>query len=133
VLIPLWKLTTQTRDKTLGSYLKAIGFIIPLMDPKHTAKYTESVMPSIIQQFRTNEEELRKIILKVLKQIMGCNGVEAGYIRKNVIREFFDSFWMRRMALEKRNYKQLIETTVELAEKVGVIEIVSEIYKGLKD
>lgn len=54
VLIPLWKLTSYTKDKTLGAYLKAIGFIIPLMDPKHTAKYTESVMPAIIQQFRTN-------------------------------------------------------------------------------
>lgn len=75
VLIPLWKLTTHTKDKSLGAYLKAIGFIIPLMDAKHSAKYTESVMPAIIQQFRTNEEELRKIILKVLKQIIGCNGV----------------------------------------------------------
>lgn len=37
------------------------------------------------------------------------------------------------MALEKRNYKQLIETTVEVAKKVGVIEIVEKIYKGLKD
>lgn len=37
------------------------------------------------------------------------------------------------MAIEKRNYKQLIETTVELGKKVGVIEIVERIYKGLKD
>lgn len=94
------------------------------MDPKHTAKYTESVMPAIVQQFRTNEEELRKIILKVLKQIISCNGVEANYIRKNLLQEYFDSFWIRRMAMEKRNYKQLIETTVEVAKKVGVIEIV---------
>lgn len=103
------------------------------MDPKHTAKYTESVMPAIVQQFRTNEEELRKIILKVLKQIIGCNGVEANYIRKNLLQEYFDSFWIRRMAMEKRNYKQLIETTVEVAKKVGVIEIVEKIYKSLKD
>jgi splicing factor 3B subunit 1 len=37
------------------------------------------------------------------------------------------------MASEKRNYKQLIETTVEIAAKVGVIEIVSKVYLGLKD
>jgi len=37
------------------------------------------------------------------------------------------------MASEKRNYKQLIETIVEIASKVGVIEIVSKIYLGLKD
>lgn len=37
------------------------------------------------------------------------------------------------MASEKRNSKQLIETTVEVAVKVGVIEIVEKIYLGLKD
>lgn len=108
VLIPLWKLTTHTKDKTLGAYLKAVGYIIPLMDPKHTSKYTESVLPAIVNQFRTNEEELRKIILKVLKQIIACDGVDANYIRKNLLNEYFDCFWIRRMAIEKRNYKQLI-------------------------
>jgi splicing factor 3B subunit 1 len=37
------------------------------------------------------------------------------------------------MASEKRNYKQLIETTVEVAKRVGVIEIVEKLYLGLKD
>jgi splicing factor 3B subunit 1 len=37
------------------------------------------------------------------------------------------------MASEKRNYKQLIETTVEIATRVGVIEIVEKLYLGLKD
>ena len=37
------------------------------------------------------------------------------------------------MSAEKRNSKQLIETTVEIAAKVGVIDIVEKIYLGLKD
>jgi len=37
------------------------------------------------------------------------------------------------MALDKRNYKQLVETTVELANKVGVAEIVNRIVDDLKD
>jgi len=76
---------------------------------------------------------MRKIILKVLKQIMACDGIEAQYIRKDVLEPFFRCFWVKRMASEKRNYKQLIETTVEVAVKVGVIEIVEKIYLGLKD
>ena len=47
--------------------------------------------------------------------------------------DFFRCFWIRRMAMEKRNYKQLIETTVALATKVGVIESIDKIYLGLKD
>lgn len=37
------------------------------------------------------------------------------------------------MAIEKRNYKQLIETTVELAVKVGGAEIIDKIVAALKD
>ena len=32
--------------------------------------------------------------------------------------EFFRNFWVRRMALDRRNYRQLVETTVEIANKV---------------
>jgi hypothetical protein len=35
-----------------------------------------------------------------------------------VLPEFFKNFWVRRMALDRRNYKQLVETTVEIANKV---------------
>ena len=37
------------------------------------------------------------------------------------------------MALDKRNYAQLVETTVELANKVGGREIISRVVDDLKD
>lgn len=37
------------------------------------------------------------------------------------------------MALDRRNYKQVVETTVELASKAGVSEIIGRIVQGLKD
>ena len=61
---------------------------------------------------------MKKIVLKVVKQCVGTDGVDAEYIRTEVIPEFFKHFWVRRMALDRRNYKQLVETTVELANKV---------------
>jgi splicing factor 3B subunit 1 len=66
----------------LGAFLKAVGFIIPLMEPRHAAQYTKTIMPTLIRQFETPEEEMRKIVLKVLKQIISCNGIEPSYIRK---------------------------------------------------
>ncbi len=78
-------------------------------------------MPTLIRQFETPDDEMRKIVLKVLKQIMACDGIEVAYIRKDVLEPYFRCFWVKRMASEKRNYKQLIETTVEVATKVGVI------------
>jgi splicing factor 3B subunit 1 len=37
------------------------------------------------------------------------------------------------MAAEKRNYRQLIETTTEIGNKVGVTELIQRIHLGLKD
>ena len=48
---------------------------------------------------------------------MATEGVEPDYVRAEILPEFFRSFWVRRMALDRRNYRQLVETTVELASK----------------
>eukprot|EP00455_Lapot_gusevi_P034773 TRINITY_DN3847_c0_g1_i1.p1 TRINITY_DN3847_c0_g1~~TRINITY_DN3847_c0_g1_i1.p1 ORF type:complete len:511 (+),score=174.42 TRINITY_DN3847_c0_g1_i1:32-1534(+) len=50
-----------------------------------------------------------------------------------ILPEFFRNFWLREMAHDRRNYKQVVETTVELATKVGGAEIVSRIVDDLKD
>lgn len=65
-------------------------------------------MPTLVRQFESPDDEMRKIVLKVLKQVMSCSGVEVQYIRKEMLDSFFRCFWVRRMASEKRNYKQLI-------------------------
>ena len=64
---------------------------------------------------------------------MGTDGVESDYVRQEILPEFFRNFWVRRMALDRRNYMQLVETTVELANKVGGAEIISRIVEDLKD
>jgi splicing factor 3B subunit 1 len=50
---------------------------------------------------------------------VGTEGVEPDYIRAEILPDFFRNFWVRRMALDRRNYRQLVETTTELALKVG--------------
>lgn len=58
---------------------------------------------------------MKKIVLKVVKQCVSCTGVEPKYVKDTILSEFFRCFWIRRMALDKRNYKQLVDTTVEIA------------------
>ena len=64
---------------------------------------------------------------------MACPGVTAQYVRDTVNSEFFRIFWERRSAGDKRNYKQLIDTTIEIANKVGGAEILDKIVLKLKD
>ncbi|KAF9432446.1 Splicing factor 3B subunit 1 [Entomortierella beljakovae] len=133
VLKPLREGTMKHRGKGLAAFLKAIGYIIPLMDVEYANQYTKGVMPILIREFQSPDEEMKKIVLKVVKQCAGTDGVTPSYIKEAILPEFFKNFWVRRMALDRRSYKQLVETTVELAQKVGVTEVVSRIVEDLKD
>jgi splicing factor 3B subunit 1 len=133
VLKPLWLGGRVHRGKTLAAFLKAIGFIIPLMDPEYASYYVSNVVPILIREFQTTDEEMKKYVLVVIKQCAATEGVTPTYIREEILPEFFKAFWVRRMALDRRNYKQLVETTVELAQKAGVAEIVGRIVNDLKD
>jgi len=133
VLKPLWKGICQHRGKGLAAFLKAIGYIIPLMDSEYANYYTREVMLVLIREFQTADEEMKKIVLKVVKQCVATDGVAPDYVRNEILPEYFRCFWVRRMALDRRNYRQLVDTTVELANKVGVSEISTRIVEDLKD
>eukprot|EP00198_Chlamydomonas_reinhardtii_P011225 XP_001700562.1 nuclear pre-mRNA splicing factor, component of splicing factor 3b [Chlamydomonas reinhardtii] len=93
--------------EVLAAFLKAIGHIIPLMDAEHAFYYTREVMVVLRREFATPDEEMKKIVLKVVKQCVGTEGVEPDYIRAEILPDFFKAFWNRRMALDRRNYKAL--------------------------
>ncbi|KAH7522061.1 hypothetical protein FEM48_Zijuj07G0097800 [Ziziphus jujuba var. spinosa] len=133
VLKPMWKGIRSHPVKVLAAFLKAIGCIIPLMDAVYASYYTKEVMVVLIREFQSPDQEMKKIVLKVVKQCVSTEGVEPDYIRNNILPEFFRNFWVRRMSLDRRNYKQLVETTVEMANRVGVADIVSRIVEDLKD
>ncbi|XP_065896764.1 splicing factor 3B subunit 1-like isoform X2 [Dysidea avara] len=133
VLVPLWKGIRTHRGKGLAAFLKAIGYLIPLMDNVSANYYTKEVMLILIREFQSPDEEMKKIVLKVVKQCCATDGVEAEYIRQEILPDYFRHFWNHRMALDRRNYKQLVDTTVELANKVGSAEIISRVVEDLKD
>lgn len=133
VLKPLWKGIRSHRGKGLAAFLKAIGYLIPLMDAEYANYYTREVMLILIREFQSPDEEMKKIVLKVVKQCCSTDGVEAQYIKEEILPQFFKHFWNHRMALDRRNYRQLVDTTVEIANKVGASEIINRIVDDLKD
>lgn len=133
ILNPLWTGAKKQRGKGLAGFLKAVGYIIPLMDEEYANYYTSEVMEILLREFQSPDEEMKKVVLKVVSQCAGTEGVTAAYLKENVLPEFFKAFWVRRMALDKRNYRQVVETTVDLAQKVGCGEIIERIVDHLKD
>jgi splicing factor 3B subunit 1 len=83
--------------------------------------YTEEVTIILIREFQTSDEEMKKIVLKVVKQCAATEGVTPQYIKHDILPEFFKLFWVRCMALDRRNYHQVVETIVELTQKAGVV------------
>jgi len=133
VLEPLWRGIHQHRGKGLAAFLKSIGYIIPLMDSEYANYYTREVMDILIREFKSPDEEMKKIVLKVVKQCVATDGVQKEYVKEEIVPPFFKNFWIKRMALDRRNYKQLVDTTVEIANKVGATEIVVKVVDDLKD
>ncbi|XP_046390024.1 splicing factor 3B subunit 1 isoform X1 [Ischnura elegans] len=133
VLKPLWKGIRTHRGKGLAAFLKAIGYLIPLMDAEYANYYTREVMLILIREFQSPDEEMKKIVLKVVKQCCATDGVESQYIKDEILPHFFKHFWNHRMALDRRNYRQLVDTTVEIANKVGASEIINRVVDDLKD
>ncbi|GAB1311422.1 U2 snRNP component prp10 [Madurella fahalii] len=133
ILNPLWTGARKQRGKGLAGFLKAVGYIIPLMDEDYANYYTSQIMEILLREFASPDEEMKKVVLKVVSQCAATDGVTAGYLKEHVLDEFFKSFWVRRMALDKRNYRQVVETTVDIGQKVGVSEILERIVGNLKD
>ena len=133
VIRPLWKGSMEQHGKALVAFLKAIGFVIPLMEESYASHYTRLVMPVLLREFHSPDEQMKRTVLKVIEQCVATAGVEPDYIRQEILPEFIRNFWIRRMALDRRNYNQVIETTEELANKVGCSEIVERIVDDLKD
>ncbi|KAK3719037.1 U2 snRNP component prp10 [Vermiconidia calcicola] len=133
ILNPLWTGARKQRGKGLAGFLKAVGYIIPLMDEEYSNYYTSQIMEILLREFQSPDEEMKKVVLKVVSQCSGTSGVTSAYLKETVLPDFFKSFWVRRMALDKRNYKQVVETTVDLGNKVGVGEIVERVVNNLKD
>ena len=44
---------------------------------------------------------------QVVKQVCTTDGVEPHYIREEVLPHFFKHFWNHRMALDRRNFRQV--------------------------
>lgn len=133
ILNPLWSGCRKARGKGLAGFLKAVGQIIPLMDEEYANYYTSQIMEILLREFSSPDEEMKKVVLQVVKQICETEGVTAMYLKEHMLADFHKSFWVRRMANDRRNYRHVVETTVVLGQKVGVSEIVERLVNNLKD
>jgi splicing factor 3B subunit 1 len=132
ILTPLWEGIQKFKGKILASYLKAVGCLIPLMSSEDASIYTKNIINIVIREFENPQNEMQKIILKVVKQLVSTTGIEPKFIKQKIIDPYFKNFFTLKLSMDKRSYKQIIETTVEIGNKVGTHEILIKIIDELK-
>lgn len=133
VLHSLWQGVRINKGKTLAAFLKAVGFIVPLMSPEHAAHYAKNAMEIVVREFASSDTEMKRIVLVVVKQLVAAEGIDADYVRTEVVPPFFAAFWNRRTALDVRNRKAVVVATIDLAIKVGGAALVERLVDDLKD
>lgn len=133
VLGRLWDGIANHNSKTLAAFLKASGYILPLMDAETAAAAMPRIARVLVREYSSPDDEMRRIVLKVVKQAVATEGVTAEYVRAELLPPFFPAFWDCRTASDRKNARQLVETTIELARKVGAPAVLAPIVPHLSD
>jgi splicing factor 3B subunit 1 len=123
----------HSRGKSLAAYIRAIGSLIPLMDSKDATAWATDLLRIVERHFTTPEEELRRIIVKVVQQCVKSDGVSAQLVKETILQSFFTNLWVRRMAVDKKNYLPLTYTTVAMAKKLGGSVVLDHLIPDMKD
>ena len=133
VLRPLVKGCESGRGKMLAACLKAMGYLIPLMDAAPSAFFTKAIQPTLTREFASSDEDMRRIVLRCLCQVVGSEGVAPEFLREHVLPDFFTHFWTRRAALDRRLAKAVVEATLALSLRTGGVETLARLAPLLKD
>lgn len=133
VLEPIWRGIKRNRGRELAAMLKAMGFLIPLMDPEYAGYYTQEVMRIVRREFDSPNDEMKKTILFVIQKCVGTEGITGEYLKNELSTPFFRQFWVRRTALDRQISKIVTYTTVVLAEKIGCAFTLERLLAPLKD
>ncbi|SCU79605.1 LADA_0B01882g1_1 [Lachancea dasiensis] len=133
VLEPLWKGIRTHRGKALASFLRALGFLIPLMDKEYAGYYTQEVMRVVKREFQSPDDEMKKAVLLVLQKCCAADGLVQKQVREDIMPDFFRYFWSRRTALDRQINKSVVYTTLVLSEKGGGGFTVENLLNPLRD
>lgn len=137
-LAPLVDVICEECVKGIGStaspFIQAFGALVPLMSPYDAQARTAAMMPSLVNQFSTPEDDFRRVLISVVRKCVSADGVTPQFIRQTILEPFFEGFWrVRRIAAERQTSGSLVATTVEMAKKLGCVDVLVKLSPEMKD
>lgn len=133
ILRPLWKGIRSHRGKALAAFLKAVGFLLNLMIEEQATFYGKELIPTLIREFAAPDDEMKRIVLSVLKNIAcKCKQIPRDLF-VSLLDDFFTAFWTRRGSLDRRVSRAVLDATVALTGRLGVGHVIGPLIDCLKD
>ncbi|ELP90398.1 splicing factor 3B subunit, putative [Entamoeba invadens IP1] len=133
VVEPIVKECKQMRGRHFAAYVKAAGQIIAVVDEEVAARYGWEILQVVIREFRTSDDEMKKTILKVVRQCMSVPIIGKDVGRENVPDRFFEHFWQRQNSIDKKLSKEVVDTALLFGEKLGGKYVIDKIVLKVGD
>lgn len=134
VLKPLWDCLFYHKGNHQGPYLKAIGNIIPLLNPEDANYYVKELIPILINQFSNTNNFMKIIVLKVLRECLKFNTIITKQtINNSIIDVFFNCFWILEVTTDRSIYKEVVKSTIEITKRTDLSRVMEYLSIYLKD
>lgn len=132
ILLKLLETLRLHRGKALAAFLKAFGNIICIMPDEFAFKYSSTILTICSKEFQTTDDEMKRIILRVIKQCAISKGSDPVIFGSEIKVDFFKYFWSKKASFDRKNAKLLIDATVSIASKIDPIDIMFNLCHCLK-
>lgn len=129
VLDSLWIGVRKYKGRVFASYLQALGSLVPLMDPQTAKFYNKQVMEIAVKELGNPVEQVRRAVLSVIVHCCSSDTLDSAYVKSNVLTPFFDNLWLRRLALDKKEFWPVVHASVSLASRAGSGAVVTQIVE----
>ncbi|KAK2957399.1 putative Splicing factor 3B subunit 1 [Blattamonas nauphoetae] len=123
----------KEKSKTRVAFLKCAGSLVPLFEGKLALSYIKSLSKTLVEEFSSPDDEMRKTVMKVVQQCISSPVESEAILSNQLVPKFFESFWASRVTRDRMSANQLVATTAELAKKVGAPEVVTRLHGFLKE
>ncbi|KAJ1605943.1 splicing factor 3B subunit1-like HEAT repeat-containing protein [Cryptosporidium canis] len=117
VLGQIWRGISEYRSRNLASFLKAMGQIISLMEVDQACHYIREISPTLVREFASHDDEMKRVVLKVLEQCIKVEEIGSDFVKRELLGPFISQFWTPRNSLDKRTSRLVVNATVLLSKQ----------------
>lgn len=111
VIPPLWTGTRRLRGRTLAYFLRALGSLVPLVDPENSEEFISMLLGSVAHQFESDDSELRRASVEAFMKCLMVTNI----VSESIASAFIRGFWVRRVALDPQMSLLVRNATLDLA------------------